>query len=137
MGRCAGNNIFFNSVCMANNQQFYRGEHQQRKNSGLSFYSSGINIQLPDFKRINRMAQTKMIFILCDLFGIPITLLGIVANIDNIKSAILAILAIIYMMGTGYYRFRRLDQAQRDRELDLWHKQMDKEERIKKMNENK
>lgn len=82
------------------------------------------------------MAQVKMIWLICDIFGIPLTLLGIVANIDNIKSAILAILAIAYLMGTGYYRFRRLAQAERDRELDLWHKEMDKQERIRKMEEN-
>lgn len=121
---------------MANNQQFYRSEHQQRKDSGLPFHSSGINIELPDIKRINRMAQTKMILILCDLFGIPITFLGIIANMDNIKSAVLAILSISYLMLRGYFYFVKSNQSVRDKELELWGKEMDKQERIKKMNEN-
>lgn len=121
---------------MANNKQFYGSEHQQRKNNWMAFHSAGSSIQLPYFKGGFKMAQVKMIWLICDIFGIPLTLLGIYANIDNIKSAILAILAIAYLMGTGYYRFRRLGQAERDRELDLWHKEMDKQERIKKMEEN-
>lgn len=137
MGGIACNYFLFNSTFMANNKQFYRGEHKQHGNSGMAFHNSSHSIQLPDFKRINRMAQAKMILILCDFLGIPFTLLGIVANIDNIKSAILAILAIAYLMGTGYYRFRRLAQDEKSRELDLWSKEMDKLERLAKMNEKK
>ena len=81
------------------------------------------------------MAQVKMIWLICDIFGIPFTVLGILANIDNIKSAILAVLAIAYLMGTGYYRFRRLDQEERAREIDLWHKEQDKLEKQKKIEE--
>ncbi len=122
---------------MANNQQFYRGEHKQRSGSGLDFHSAGISMQFFDFKRVNKMAQVKMIWLICDIFGIPITLLGIAANIDNVKSAIIAILAIAYLMVRGYFYYLKSDQAVREKELEIWHKQIDKEERLKKMTENK
>lgn len=129
------NNLFFNSTFMANNKQFYRGEHKQREDNWMAFHSAGSSIQLPNLKGGFKMAQVKMIWLICDIFGIPLTVLGIVANIDNIKSVILAILAIAYLMGTGYYRFRRLAQEERAREIDLWHKEMDKKDRMKKETE--
>ncbi len=133
MGSKTNNSFFFNSTFMANNQQLYRGEHKQRSGDGMAFHNSGINMQLFDFKRVNKMAQVKMIWLICDIFGIPITCLGIVANIDNIKSVILAILGIAYLMVRGYYFMVQKEQAVREKELDLWHREMDKEERIKKM----
>lgn len=78
------------------------------------------------------MAQVKWALILCDMLGIPATVLGIWANVDNIKSTILAILAIAYLMGTGYYRFRKMAQDEKSREIDLWHKEQDKQDRINK-----
>lgn len=118
---------------MANNQFNNRMEYQQRESSGVSFHNAGFGLQLIDFKRSIKMAQAKMIWIICDILGIPITILGIVANIDNIKSAILAVLGIAYLMLRGYFYFVQKTQSVREKELDLWHKQMDKLERMDKM----
>lgn len=137
MGGNTCNNIFFNKAFMANYKQFYRSEHKQRENDWVAFHNAGSSIQLPDIKGGFKMAQVKMIWLICDIFGIPLTILGIFANIDNIKSVILAILAIAYLMGTGYYRFKRLAKEDEARSLDLWHKEMDKQERLKKINGDK
>lgn len=120
---------------MANNKHFYRGEYQQFQSGGLSVHNPIGNVSIHYVQRVFKMAQIKLIWLICDIFGIPLTVLGIVANIDNIKSVILAILAIAYLMGTGYYRFRRLAQEERAREIDLWHKEMDKKDRMKKETE--
>lgn len=108
-------------------------EHKQPKSSRVAVHSTGIDMQLYDFKRVNKMGQVKILWLICDIFGIPITLLGIVANLDNIKSAILAILGITYLMIRSYFYVIKSNQSVRDKELDLWHKEQDKQERISKM----
>jgi len=107
-------------------------EHQQREDSGMAFYGIGINMQLYDFKRVNKMAQIKMMWLLCDFLGIPVTILGILANTDNIKSAILAVLGIAYLCVRGFYYIKQKDQAVREKEIELWHLEQDKLERIRK-----
>lgn len=119
---------------MANNQFDNRVEHQQREGSGMVIHSSGVDMQLYDFKRLHKMAQIKLMWLLCDFLGIPVTILGIIANIDNIKSAILAVLGVAYLCVRGYYYIKQKDQALREKELELWHKQQDKEERQAKKN---
>lgn len=132
MGCNAHYRFFFNQIIMANNKLSDGMEYKQRENSWLPLYSSGISMQLFDLKRSFKMAQVKMIWIICDILGIPITLLGIVSNIDNIKSAILAILAISYLMLRGYYYWLEKKQKVRKTELELWHLEQDKQDRINK-----
>ena len=119
---------------MANNKFNNGVEHQQHGNSGMAFYSTGINMQLYDFKRVNKMAQIKLMWLLCDFLGIPVTILGIATNIDNVKAAILAVLGIAYLCVRGYYFIKQKDQAVREKEIELWHKEQDKKERKHKQN---
>ena len=109
-------------------------EYQQPKDGGRSFYGIGVNMQLPNFKRVTKMAQIKLMWLLCDFLGIPVTVLGILANTDNIKSAILAVLGIAYLCVRGFYYIKQKDQAVREKEIELWHKEMDKQDRIRKQN---
>ena len=69
-----------------------------------------------------------------NLVGLPAYILGVWFNLDNIKSAVLFILGLIYAMIKVYYLRIEKDQNTRDKELDLWHKEQDKEERINKKN---
>lgn len=79
------------------------------------------------------MAQAKMIWLLCDFLGIPLSILGILANMDNVKSAIIAVLGITYLMVRMYFYVTKSKQDVRDKDLDLWHKEMDKIEREDKL----
>lgn len=54
------------------------------------------------------MAQTKLILLFfTDILGISSTLLGWISNIDNVKSAILFILGVIYLSARAYFYIRR------------------------------
>lgn len=117
---------------MANNKFNHKLQYQQRESSGLPIYYPGFDMQLPFFKRVIKMAQIKWTLILCDMLGIPATLLGIVANLDNVRSVILFILALTYVMFRLYYYAVQKKQAVREKELELWHKEQDKIERINK-----
>ena len=89
-------------------------------------------MQLNNFKRTIKMAQIKALWILVDFLGGSFTIMGIVANIDNIKSVILAILAIAFLMIRGFFYIKKNQQEVRDKEIDLWNKEEDKRERMKK-----
>lgn len=115
------------------NHKFDNGlGHQQPKDSGMAFHSTGINMQLYDFKRNHKMGQIKLMWLICDFLGIPVTILGIATNMDNIKSAILAVLGIAYLCVRGFYYIKQKDQAIREKEIELWHLEQDKIERIRK-----
>lgn len=106
--------------------------YKQSENNGLSIYTISRSLFVPYFKRLNRMAQIKWALILCDIFGIPVTLLGIASNMDNIKSTILFIIAAIYLMLRAYYYAIRQQQESKAREIDNWNKEQDKIDRINK-----
>lgn len=113
---------------MANSNIFNRLEHQRRKGSGDSVHNIVSNLQLSNNKGSNKMAA-KIGWLIVDWLGIPLSLLGIYLNLDNIKSAIIAILAIIYLMMRTYFYFIKNNQAVREKEIALWHKELDKIER--------
>jgi uncharacterized membrane protein YfcA len=79
------------------------------------------------------MVTAKFLWNLGDMLGIPGAILGIIANLDNIKSTILAVLLIIYFMIRLYYLFVEKKQAARKRDYELWNLEMDKQERADKM----
>jgi len=79
------------------------------------------------------MGQVKLVWILIDFLGVPLSLFGFIVNIDNIKSSIIAILAMIYLMCRVYFYIVQKKQAVREKDLKLWHDEMDKYERQQKM----
>jgi predicted membrane channel-forming protein YqfA (hemolysin III family) len=109
-------------------------EHQQREGGGLAVHSSGIDMQLYDFKRLHKMAQIKLMWLVCDILGVPVTILGIIANMDNIKSLILFLLGIIYLCARGYYFIKQKEQEVKKTDIDIWHAEQDKQERMNKKN---
>jgi hypothetical protein len=117
---------------MANNQFGNEFEYQQHKSSGLPVYYPGFDLQLPFFKRVIKMAQIKWTLILCDMLGIPVAFLGIISNMDNIRSTILFIVGLIYIMTRLYFFVIQRGQAVRQKEIELWHQEQDKIERIEK-----
>lgn len=78
----------------------------------------------------------KIGWIIVDWLGIPLSLLGIYLNMDNIKSAIIAILGISYLMVRMYFYVVKSKQTVREKELSLWHLEMDKIEREEKRKQN-
>lgn len=76
------------------------------------------------------MASAKLVWFVLDIFGGSIWLLGIVANSDNWKSLVLFALGCIYGAARIYYYIVQREQAKEEKELEIWHKRMDKEERV-------
>ncbi len=75
------------------------------------------------------MGYAKVMWLLGDVLGIPLTILGIIANLDNVKSLVLFVLLVGYLTTRWYYYAKKQDQEARKRELELWHMEMNKKER--------
>lgn len=106
--------------------------YQQRESSRLFVRSIDFSMQLHNYKRSLRMAQIKWAWIICDMLGIPVTVLGILANIDNVRSTILFMIALSYALPRCYFDIIARRQRTREKEIELWHKEQDKIDRINK-----
>jgi hypothetical protein len=88
-------------------------------------------LYLPSEKKT--MAHAKMIWLWCDIIGIPGSVYAFILNLDNVKSSIIALLMIVYLMLRIYYYAVQKRQSVREKELDLrsksvdvWHKEQGK-----------
>lgn len=117
---------------MGNNINQNRMEREQSASGRLAVHSVSLSMQLPYLKRTIQMAQIKWALILADIFGIPVTILGIIQNWDNIRSAILFLVGLTYLMSRLYFYVIQRRQAVREKEIDLWFREQDKQDRINK-----
>lgn len=123
-----------NSISMGNNFNDNWPKRQQSSGDWMVIHSNVWGMQYPYLKRTIDMAQIKWALIVADILGIPIYVVGFIANLDNIRSAILFLVALTWAMFRLYYFVVQRKQAVRDKELDLWQKEQDKQDRI---NQNK
>lgn len=135
---CEDRNIFFvNQIFMANNKFTDRVEYKQRHSGWNPIHSLGFSMQLFNPKRVNKMAQIKLVWLLADMLGISSLILGIIDNFDSIRSVILFILALSYIMFRIYFYVVKSKQAVRKNDLEIWHQEQDKIERQEKRNKTK
>lgn len=71
----------------------------------------------------------KVMWVICDLFGFPFSILYIINNLSDVKSLLLSLVLIGYGCTRWYYYARQKEQAVREKEYDLWHREQDKKER--------
>jgi hypothetical protein len=133
MGNLACYHFFNCSVFMANHQFGNEFEYQQHKGGGLPVHTVGVDMQLSILKRIIQMAQIKWLSWLGNILGIGTAILGFLSNIDNVKSAILFLVGLTFLMFRTYYSVIKWRQEVREKEIALWHQEMDKQERIDKI----
>lgn len=65
------------------------------------------------------MAETKLAAILLNLLGIPLCFYSFMQNIDNVKSAVLFIVALCFLMFRLYFFVVWAKQKTRKNELEL------------------
>lgn len=112
MGSLACCYFFNHSFYMADNKFNNWVEHQQRSSSRMAFYYPGIDMQLPYFKRVFKMATVKWALIVMDILGIPTWVLGVMARL--------------------YFFVVDKRISIREKEIELWHLEQDKQDRINK-----
>lgn len=78
------------------------------------------------------MAQIKWALILCDMLGIPVFLLGVVKDFGSFNSTVLLMISLFYAIPRCYFDIIARRQRTREKNLELWHKEQDKIDRINK-----
>lgn len=86
------------------------------------------------------MAHIKFAWLIADMLGITSLLLwlfhdifaGITAFLDRTKVAVLLLIGLAWAVARLYYYIVQKNQAVREKELELWHKERDKIERERK-----
>lgn len=66
-----------------------------------------------------KMGETKIAAIFLNLIGIPVSIVAFITNIDNVKSAVLFIVALIFFMFKIYFYVIWAKQKTRKNELEL------------------
>lgn len=104
---------------MGNYQHEY-GFNGQQSESGRPFIPTLSGSVLGNlFQRCKKMAETKIVLLLLNVVGLPVYFLGIVSNLDNIRSAVLILLGLIYALIQIYFLVVWGRQKTRMRELDI------------------
>lgn len=95
--------IRLNSIYMGNNKFNNRMERKQHESS-----SRIIHLAYPDdmhnpYKRIIKMAETKFAVLILNLIGVPLCFIAFWSNIDNVKSAVIFLVALIFLLIRIYF----------------------------------
>lgn len=75
------------------------------------------------------MGVSELMWIVGDMLGIPTSILYIIANFGDIQSVILSVILIGYGSARLYYYVVQKKQAVKEKDYDLWFREMDKKER--------
>lgn len=110
---------------MGNNKLLYGDNGKQRTTGSGSVYGSGSNLHIPVHKGLKKMAESKALIFILNLLWPPLYIFAWVSNLDNIKSTILFIVALI--MGAVRFYFWVISAMQNRRLKDLDIKEREKE----------
>lgn len=118
-------------------------EYKRNNNSEGSFHPFPINLLHGVVNRTKKMAEIKFGLILAYIIGVPLWIFAYVPNFDSWKGNILFIIMAIYWTGMIVFNFRRKirieakeKSEQRLRDIEAWHKEVDKMEREEKRKQN-
>lgn len=103
---------------MGNNELFYRDNDEQRNGSSYRFHSSHRNMSVLVHKGL-KMAESKALILLFNILWPPLYFIAWFSNLDNIKSTILFIVALVMGMVRFYFWVIRTKQNNRLKELEI------------------
>ncbi len=73
----------------------------------------------------NKMAESKIVFFILNMLLPPMYIYAFIVNIDNVKSTILFILAVIFSSVRFYFWVLKEQQMKRKREMELEQQEKD------------
>lgn len=130
---CAGYLVFDHQILMASSNFDNGLGNKRRKGSSSTIHNTISSLHIPDNKRNFKMGET-IAWKFLNFVGLPAYVLGVMFNLDNVKSSVLFFLGLIYAMIKVYYIAIEKAQNKRSKDLELWHAEQDKIDRIHKQN---
>lgn len=88
---------------MGNHQHYNGDQREQFKDDGFIVYDFDRNYLRNLIKGVSEMAETKFAAILLNLIGIPLCFLSFWQNLDNVKSAVLFLCALCFILIRMYF----------------------------------
>lgn len=76
-------------------------------------------------QQLKKMEYGKLAITLLNWFGIPITVLGILANLESWKAGVLFVLSAIYLLLRTIYYAVEKEQCRRKRNIELKRQQFE------------
>src|SRR5690348_1671061 len=98
MGNKANRDFLGHSLGMGDSQFNNGMEREQQKNGSGFIHSADGHYLLNLIQRVSKMAETKIAAILLNLIGIPLCFISFLSNLDNIKSAVLFLCALCFIL---------------------------------------
>lgn len=95
--------IRLNSFDMGDNKFNNRMERKQHAGSGRIIHLPDNNNLRPAYKRLYEMAETKFAVLILNLIGVPLCFIAFWDNIDNVKSAVIFIVALTFLLIRIYF----------------------------------
>lgn len=92
-----------NSFYMGNNKFNNRMERKQHESSSRIIHLADLDDMHNPYKRIIKMAETKFAVLILNLIGVPLCFIAFLDNLDNIKSAVIFLVALIFLMIRLYF----------------------------------
>lgn len=92
-----------NSIFMGNNKFNNRMERKQHQSSIRTIHLAYPNDSNNPYKRIFKMAETKFAVLILNLIGVPLCFIAFWNNIDNVKSAVIFLVALIFLLIRIYF----------------------------------
>lgn len=96
-----------------------RMEREQHKGSSGIIYGTDGHYLNHLIQRVSKMAETKIAAILLNLIGIPLCFISFLSNLDNIKSAVLFLCALCFILIRMYFFVIWAKQKTRKQEYEL------------------
>lgn len=118
-----------NQAIMGDHSKNNFGRFQQERSNRLAFRGVPLDLDDSDANRNKRMAETKIILFLANWIGYPLYIFAFISNLDNVKSTILFICAVLFFMVRTYFYIIKSKQQVREKEFDLKEKELNAMER--------
>lgn len=113
-----------NQVVMGDHSSNNFGRHKQQQGHRLAVPGVPFDLGHSDANRNKRMAETKIILFLANWIGYPLYIFAFISNLDNVKSTILFICAVLFFMVRTYFYIIKSKQSVREKEFDLKEKEL-------------
>lgn len=103
---------------MGDNKYHNGLERKQYEDRGFIVHTFDRNYLHNSLQRATKMAEAKLAAIILNIIGIPLCFLAFIQNLDNVKSAVLFICALCFILIRMYFFVIWAKQKTRKNELE-------------------
>jgi hypothetical protein len=112
------NGVCINQIFMGDNKYHSGHKRKQYQDRGFIVHTFDRDYLRNTIQRTTKMAEAKLAAILLNLIGIPLCFIAFIQNLDNVKSAVLFMCALTFILIRIYFFVIWAKQKTRKNELE-------------------